>query len=166
MAVSHPQAGVLVLIKTSKSQFLKLVDHVLLCIFAGRVILGKADDTRTIAPLVRANVDQIGHGCGVTPQNLWQRITCDLHRISRFIADKIAVFVIGQNRCGRQIVYRPSTPAFSVGKEFDEHHRTSRCASMISANRRSMPTNAAATRKVSICDAWPERTAVFSHRDT
>jgi hypothetical protein len=166
VGMTHPQARKLVAIKACESDFLEAINHVLLLTFGRGVSCGETDHTSAVAPLVRACVDQIGHDLRIAAQDLGQRITGDFLGLPISIADQVAVFIIDKNGAGSQVIDRTSTATFAVWEKLDEHHDTSRCSSMARANCRSIATRAVVTRSASICDAWPARTAVFSHRVT
>lgn len=164
MSVAHPKAGVAVGIEPGEGDLLETVDHLLLLVLGGGVLAGEADDTGTIGPLVRAGVDQVGHALGIAADDLRQRFARHGHGLARRIADQIAVVDIGKHGAGGQVFDRSRTAALAVGEELDQHPGGLRCWAMISANRRSMPTSAAATRRASTSLARPARVAVFSHR--
>jgi hypothetical protein len=163
MAVPHPEAGVAVGIEAREGDLLETVDHLLLLLLVRRVLAGKADDTGAVGPFVRASVDQVDHAMRIAGYDLRQ-LACDGHGLAGRIADQIAIVVIGQHGAGGQILDRPRAAAFAVREKLDQHPGGLRCCAVISANRRSMPTSAAATRRASISLARPARVAVLSHR--
>ena len=66
----YPHAGVLVAIETGEGQLFETINNLLLFLVVWPVGFGKADDTRAVAPLVWASVDQVGHDPGITTKNL------------------------------------------------------------------------------------------------
>ena len=164
VGVAHPETGVAVGIETGEGDLLETVDHLPLLVFGRGVLAAKADDAGAIGPFVRASVDQVDHALGIAAHDLRQRRAGHGHGLAGRIADQIAVVVIGKHGAGGQVFDRPRSTAFAVGEELDQHPGGLRCGAMISANRRSMPTSAAATRRASISLARPARVAVLSHR--
>lgn len=164
VGVAHPEAGVAVGIEAGEGDLLEAVDHLLLLVFGGGVLAGEADDTGAIGPFVRASVDQVDHALGIAAHDLRQRLAGHRHGLAGRIADQIAVVVIGKHGAGGQVFDRPRAATLAVWEELDQHPGGLRCWAMISANRRSMPTSAAATRRASTSLARPARVAVLSHR--
>ncbi|UOA15615.1 hypothetical protein DSM109990_02458 [Sulfitobacter dubius] len=164
VGVAHPEAGVAVGVEAGEGDLLETVDHLLLLVFGRGVLAGEADDTGAIGPFVRASVDQVDHALRIAAQDLRQRFADHGHGLAGCIADQVAVVVIGQHGAGGQVFDRPRAAALAVGEKLDQHPGGLRCWAMISANRRSMPTSAAATRRASISLARPARVAVLSHR--
>ena len=164
VGVAHPEAGIPIGIETGEGDLLETVDHLLLLVLGRSVPACEADDTGAIGPLVRASINQIDHALRIAAHDLRQRRSRHGHGLAGRIADQIAVVVIGQHGAGGQVFDRPRTAAFAVGEELDQHPRDLRCCARTSANRRSMPTSAAATRRASTSLARPARVAVLSHR--
>ncbi|SEK51670.1 hypothetical protein SAMN05421666_1150 [Roseovarius nanhaiticus] len=164
MGVAHPQASVPVNIEPGEGDLLEAVDDLLLLVFGGGILVGEADDTGSIGPLVWAGIDQVDHALGIAAHDLWQRLARYTHGLAGRIAAQIAVVVIGKHGAGGQVFDRPRTAAFAVGEEFDQHPGGLRCCARTSINRRSMPTSAAATRRASTSLDRPARVAVFSQR--
>lgn len=164
MGVAHPEAGIAVGIESGEGDLLETVDHLLLLVFGRGVLAGKADDAGAIGPFVRASVDQVDHALGIAAHDLRQWFARHRHGLAGRIADQIAVVVIGEHGAGGQVFDRPRAAALAVGEELDQHPGGLRCWARISANRRSMPTSIAATRRASISLARPARVAVLSHR--
>lgn len=164
VGVAHPEAGVAVGIKPSKGDLLETVDHLLLLVLGGGVVAGEADDAGAIGPLVRASVDQVDHALGIAAHDLRQRFARHGHGVAGRIADQVPVVVIGQHGAGGQVFDWPRAATLAVWEELDQHPGGLRCWATTSANRRSMPTSAAATRRASTSLARPARVAVLSHR--
>lgn len=164
MGVAHPQASVTVSIEPCEGDLFEAVDDLLLLVFGGGILVSEAHDTGAIGPLMRAGIDQVDHALGIAAHDLRQRFADHGHGLARCISDKVAIIVIGKHGAGGQVFDRPSTASFAVGEELDQHPGGLRCCSRISTNRRSMLTNAAATRRASTSLDRPARVAVFSQR--
>ncbi|AHD07954.1 hypothetical protein PhaeoP75_00152 [Phaeobacter gallaeciensis] len=138
VAVPDPEHIELLAVQASKSQLLKGVHDFGLLGFSRGIFAGKADDARTVGPLIATSINQSLGAGRIAAQHFGQRIACDRHRLAIGIADQIAIGVVGQHLTRDEIAYGTSPRAFAVGKEFDQHCRAS---SRIRASCRSITTN-------------------------
>lgn len=145
MGVADPEHVMALAVEAREAQFLEGVDDGLLLVFGGRIFTLETDDTRAITPLVRAGVDQVDHPLRIAAQHLGQRVAGDGLRLAAFVADQVAVLVIGQHLAVGQVVDRPRAAAFAVGEELDQHPVFSTAAARMAASWRSRLTSAVAS---------------------
>lgn len=125
MGMAHPKAIVLVAVQPCEGQLFEAVHDLRLLVILRRIVAGKADDARTVGPLVRTGINQrLGAG-GITAQHFGPGIAGHGQRIAVVIAAQITVIVIGENCRRDQIADRPGTRAFTVREELDQHGRAS-----------------------------------------
>lgn len=125
MGVTDPKHVVLLSLQPREGQPFDSVHDFDLLFFGGRVIGGKADHACTIAPLVAARVYQGFGAAWIAAQNLGQWIARDCLGLAVFIADQVAVAVIGQHLTGHEIANWSRAAPDAVGEELDQHCRAS-----------------------------------------
>ena len=94
VCVSHPKAGISIGVQSSKGDLFKLIDHLVLLIFRGRILGRKTYDARFVRALISATINQINYAVWIATQHLRQRIAYDCFWVPKIIADQIAIFVI------------------------------------------------------------------------
>ncbi len=123
VGMSDPKHLILRRVQPREGQTLEVVHDFGLLLLRRGVGGGEADYARAVGPLVAAGIDQRFGAVGIAAQDLGQRFARDRDRLAAYIADKVAIAVIGQYLVCDEVADRSCARAFAIAKELDQHRR-------------------------------------------
>ncbi len=121
MAVPYPEHIDLVAVQTGKGKFVEGVHDGLLLLFRRIIVRVEADHASPVGPGVRACIDQGTGVVRIARQHLRQRIAALHQRDASFVADEIAIAVVGEDVRGDQIIDRCRAAALATAEQLNQH---------------------------------------------